>query len=70
MWRLSMNQKLLTAQEAKKYLRIKEIKTLYKYARSGKIPAFKMGKEWRFNMESLNKWVKQQESKNIKKYRK
>lgn len=60
-----MTQKLLTAQETKKYLRIKEIKTLYKYARCGKIPGFKMGKEWRFNMESLEKWVKEQESKTV-----
>lgn len=59
-----MVQKLLTAQEAKKYLRIKEIKTLYKYARTGKIPGFKMGKEWRFSVESLDKWVKEQERKN------
>lgn len=64
-----MAKELLTAQEAKKYLRIKQIKTLYKYVKGGKIPGFKIGKEWRFSMESLDRWIKRQEKKSIKRHK-
>lgn len=32
--------------------------TLYKYIRAGRIPAFKVGRIWRFHKESLDDWVK------------
>lgn len=32
--------------------------TLYKYIRTGQIPAFKVGRIWRFHRESLDSWVK------------
>lgn len=32
--------------------------TLYKYIRTGQIPAFKVGRVWRFHRESLDTWVK------------
>lgn len=32
--------------------------TLYKYIRTGQIPAFKVGRIWRFHRESLDLWVK------------
>ena len=31
-----------------------------KLARAGKIPAVKIGKSWRFNVEELTEWVKRQ----------
>lgn len=32
--------------------------TLYKHIRTGQIPAFKVGRMWRFHRESLDSWVK------------
>lgn len=32
--------------------------TLYKYVRTGQIPAFKVGRIWRFHKESLDTWVR------------
>ncbi len=32
--------------------------TLYKYIRTGQIPAFKVGRIWRFHRESLDNWVR------------
>lgn len=32
--------------------------TLYKYARTGAIPAFKVGRIWRFHKASLDDWVR------------
>ena len=48
---------VLNLEEACQYLRIAK-PTLYKYIRKGQIPAFKMGRVWRFHKESLEQWVK------------
>jgi excisionase family DNA binding protein len=32
--------------------------------RKGGIPAFKVGKEWRFKRESINSWILEKEKKN------
>jgi excisionase family DNA binding protein len=50
---------VLNMQEACKFLRVAK-PTLYKYIRTGKIPAFKMGRVWRFHRESLEVWVRAQ----------
>jgi len=51
-----MAEKLLTVQEAAKYLDIHPI-TLYKWAEAGKIPAAKIGKIWRFRKQKLDEWI-------------
>ena len=48
---------VLNVDEACKYLKIAKV-TLYKYIRRGEIPAFKMGRVWRFHRESLDNWIK------------
>jgi len=32
--------------------------TLYSYVRRGEVPAFKMGRVWKFDKESLDQWIK------------
>ena len=51
-----MTEKLLTIQEAAKYLDIHPI-TLYKWVENKKIPAAKLGKNWRFKKEKLEAWI-------------
>ena len=46
---------ILTAKEAAKMLKISEY-TLRKYAKKGKIPAHKIGNQWRFSKEELLDW--------------
>jgi excisionase family DNA binding protein len=48
---------VLNITEACQYLRIAKV-TLYRYIRRGEIPAFKMGRVWKFHKESLEQWVK------------
>jgi excisionase family DNA binding protein len=48
---------VLDIAEACSFLRIAK-PTLYKYIRKGQIPAFKMGRVWRFHRETLESWVK------------
>ncbi len=47
----------LTLEEAAKYLKMGK-STLYDLARKGGLPAHKMGREWRFDSEELDRWIK------------
>lgn len=48
--------KLLTTKEAAEYLRFNP-RYLTRLVREGKIPARKIGHEWRFRMDLLEKWA-------------
>lgn len=48
---------LMTAMETCRYLKITQ-RTLYRYLRSRQIPAFKLGKEWRFVRSDLEQWIR------------
>jgi excisionase family DNA binding protein len=48
---------LMTATETCRYLRITS-RTLYRYLRNRQIPAFKLGKEWRFVRSDLEQWIR------------
>lgn len=49
---------LLTAAETCRFLKITP-RTLYRYLKSHRIPAFKLGKEWRFVRSDLEQWIKE-----------
>ena len=40
--------------------------TVYKYARLGKIPAFKIGSDWRFHKKLIDKWIVDKVNHNAK----
>ena len=52
-------ENLMTAKEAAEYLKINYM-TVYKLAQRGKIPATKVGGNWRFKKEILDEWIAQQ----------
>jgi excisionase family DNA binding protein len=52
--------KLLTVREMSTYLRV-HTRTIYRMLRHKQIPAFHVGNEWRFNLESIDQWCLQQE---------
>lgn len=47
---------VLTVKEASAYLKIAE-KTLYRFIRQKRLPAFKLGREWRFKKSLLDRWL-------------
>lgn len=51
---------ILTLQELHRYLKIPK-PTLYQLAQSGRIPAAKVGRHWRFQRRSIESWLKSQE---------
>lgn len=48
---------LMTVTETCRYLKITQ-RTLYRYLRNRQIPAFKLGKEWRFVCSDLEQWIR------------
>jgi len=49
----------MTIEEIAAYLKL-PVDSLYKYARNGKIPAFKVGRYWRFDRDQIDSWVQTQ----------
>ena len=54
-------REILTAKEVAEYLKIHPL-TVHRYAREGKIPAFKIGTDWRFHKKYIERWIKERSS--------
>jgi excisionase family DNA binding protein len=48
--------RILTAKEVANYLRC-HISTVYRLAKSGKLPGFRLGADWRFREDALQNWL-------------
>ena len=46
----------MTVEDVARYLKLKP-QTVYKWAQEGRIPATKLGKEWRFRQRILDEWI-------------
>jgi len=60
-----MKDKILTIDEVAEYLKIPK-PTLYYLAQEEKIPAFKVGKHWRFEKQRIDAWIKKQHEKKMR----
>jgi len=56
--KLNLPADIMTARQVADYLHL-HIYTVHKYARQGKIPAFKIGADWRFHRKYIERWIKQ-----------
>jgi len=56
-------EEILTIDQTGKLLKVGK-STLYKMARDGKIPASKVGREWRFVKSDIIRWIKQNSNNN------
>jgi excisionase family DNA binding protein len=48
----------MTAKDVAEYLNLHPL-TVHRYAREGKIPAFKIGTDWRFHKKYIERWIKE-----------
>jgi len=46
---------ILTVENVAEYLRVHP-STIYRLLKQKRIPAFKLGSDWRFNRESIDRW--------------
>ena len=55
----SLDNEILTIEEVAAYLRLTP-QTIYKWAQEKRIPAAKLGKEWRFRKSIIDRWLDDQ----------
>jgi excisionase family DNA binding protein len=53
-----MAEPLLTVKQVADYLKIDKF-TVYRLVTQGKLPAYKVGSQWRFNRKLLDRWLRQ-----------
>lgn len=53
----------LTSEEISDLFKI-PVRTVHHLARTGKIPALKVGRLWRFKEQDINRWIESQYEKN------
>lgn len=46
---------VLTVEEVARYLRVHQ-STIYRLVKRKELPAFRIGSDWRFNVESIDRW--------------
>lgn len=56
-------EKLMTLEEVADFLRLSK-DTVYRMASGGKLPASKVGSQWRFRREDVDQWL--EKNKNIR----
>jgi excisionase family DNA binding protein len=56
-----MAKEVMTLHEAAEYLSISD-ETLRRFAFEGAIPAFKLGRDWRFSLARLQEWMTAKET--------
>jgi excisionase family DNA binding protein len=59
-----IDDKVMTLREVSEYLKVHP-STIYRQLKRGTIPAFKVGSDWRFNIESIDRWRLGQDSPQI-----
>ncbi len=52
----TIGPRVLTVRELAGYLRVRQT-TVYRLLREHKLPAFKVGADWRFNREAIERWM-------------
>jgi len=52
-----MAEKIMTVEEVAEYLRVRP-SSVYEWAKTGKMPAAKVGRLWRFHREEIDAWVR------------
>jgi excisionase family DNA binding protein len=59
-----MQENLLTTEQVAQYLKIDKF-TVYRLVTQKKIPAFKVGNQWRFKRRLLEDWLKRNSNINL-----
>ncbi|MGH7841248.1 MAG: helix-turn-helix domain-containing protein [Candidatus Binataceae bacterium] len=63
-----VDAKVLTVGELSDYLRVHR-STIYRLLKKGQLPGFKIGSDWRFNVEAIDQWRLQQGAEQLEQMR-
>lgn len=61
----SAASRILTVGEIADYLRV-DRSTIYRLLKRHELPAFKVGRDWRFNVEEIDRWRAQREIRTLR----
>jgi PTS system nitrogen regulatory IIA component len=59
-----MTDQALTIKELAKYLNVTR-RTIYNLLERGELPGFKVGANWRFRKEDIDKWIEDSKKMNV-----
>ncbi len=54
-------RRILTVSDLSEYLQIHRT-TIYRMLKEGRLPAFRVGSDWRFSLEAIEQWQREQMS--------
>ena len=54
--------RILTTQDLARYLHV-NISTIYKLVSKKELPAFRVGRDWRFNVEAIENWMRERQKR-------
>ena len=57
-------RKLMTVQEVSEYLRVHP-STIYRLLKRGGLPGFRVGSDWRFQSEQIDRWLRESQEHGI-----
>ena len=58
-WKNMENDAIMTVHDVASYLRMSEAK-VYRLAKEGSFPSFRLGKSWRFRKDLIDEWTRQE----------
>jgi excisionase family DNA binding protein len=63
--RREQESRILTVRELAGYLHV-DVSTIYRLVRKKELPAFRLGRDWRFKLEAIEDWMRerQQQARN------
>jgi excisionase family DNA binding protein len=59
-----LEQRVLTVKELADFLRVHP-STVYRLLQRDQLPAFRVGSDWRFNLEAINRWRMEQAQSHV-----
>ena len=60
-----VSDEILTTAETCRYLKVAP-RTLYRYIQDKRVPAFKLGKDWRFVKSELDLWLRKKSRQQVR----
>jgi excisionase family DNA binding protein len=60
-----MDEGFLTTEEVLEYLQV-NLRTVYRLIKAGKIPAVRVGRQWRFRKRDIDAWLESQRPRNVR----
>jgi excisionase family DNA binding protein len=52
---MAIDTRVLTVEDLSDYLRVHR-STIYRLLKKGQLPGFKVGSDWRFNLDAIDQW--------------